>query len=161
MLSLLPSLIVLGSLAAIALFVVTARPPSAANVADNYAAARALRLAIAAQCLHFVEELLFDLRTVLPSLFELPRMPISLFLTLNLAWIAIWFASIRGLKSGRKDAFFAAWFLGIAGIFNAMAHPALAVVAGGYFPGLVSAPVVGAAGVWLVARLHRATARRH
>jgi len=40
---------------------------------------------------------------------------------------------------------------------NAIAHPLLAVAAGGYFPGLVSSPFIGAAGVWLWVNLERST----
>ena len=51
----------------------------------------------------------------------------------------------------------AAWFLAIAGMFNGIAHPLLAVAAGGYFPGLASSPFIGAASVWLWFRLRSAT----
>ena len=36
----------------------------------------------------------------------------------------------------------AAWFLAIAGMFNGIAHPLLALASGGYFPGLVSSPFI-------------------
>ena len=60
-------------------------------------------------------------------------------------------------RHGGTGAFFAAWFLAIAGMVNALAHPSLAVAAGGYFPGLVSAPLVGVASFWLWLELRRAT----
>jgi hypothetical protein len=61
------------------------------------------------------------------------------------------------LRSARPAAFFAAWFLAIAGMFNGIAHPFLALAAGRYFPGLVSSPVIAAASVWLWLRLRDAT----
>jgi protein-S-isoprenylcysteine O-methyltransferase Ste14 len=36
---------------------------------------------------------------------------------------------------------------------NAAAHPLLAMRVGGYFPGLLTAPLVGAVGIWLCVRL--------
>jgi hypothetical protein len=64
------------------------------------------------------------------------------------------------VRSARAPALFAAWFLAIAGMVNGIAHPLLAVAAGGYFPGLISSPVIGSAGVWLWVRLRRATLPR-
>mgnify|MGYP001811772706 CR=1 FL=1 len=87
-------------------------------------------------------------------------MSLPVFLGFNLVWIAIWVASIPGLRSGSAGAFFAAWFLAIAGALNGIAHPLLAVAAGGYFPGLLSSPLIGAAGVWLWLRLRAATSAR-
>ncbi len=84
-------------------------------------------------------------------------MPFSVFLVFNLAWIAIWIASVPALRSARLGAFFAAWFLAIAGMFNGIAHPLLAVAAGGYFPGLFSSPFIGGVSVWLWRQLRGAT----
>ena len=38
---------------------------------------------------------------------------------------------------------------------NGLAHIALAVIAGGYFPGLYTAPLLLGLGAWLAARLVR------
>jgi hypothetical protein len=83
-------------------------------------------------------------------------MPFSFFVVFNVVWIAIWIASIPGLRSSRRIAFFAAWFLAIAGTLNGIAHPLMAVTARGYFPGLVSSPFVGLACIWLWSRLRLA-----
>ena len=40
---------------------------------------------------------------------------------------------------------------------NGLAHPLLAIRAGGYFPGLATAPLVGVVGVMLFRRLLRIT----
>lgn len=54
---------------------------------------------------------------------------------------------------GAVAALFPLWFLGIAGVANGVAHPALSIRTGGYFPGLVTAPLVGIAGALLIRRL--------
>jgi hypothetical protein len=59
--------------------------------------------------------------------------------------------------ANERIAFFAAWFLAIAGALNGIGHPLMAVAAGGYFPGLVSSPFVGLACIWLWIRLREAT----
>lgn len=85
-------------------------------------------------------------------------MPLSFFVCFNLAWIAIWITSVRLLRRGRRAAFFAAWFLAIAGVLNGVAHPLMALASGGYFPGLITSPIIGIAGVILWRRLRGATA---
>jgi hypothetical protein len=57
-------------------------------------------------------------------------------------------------------AVFAAWFLAIAGMFNGIAHPLLAIAERGYFPGVVSSPFICVASVWLWLRLRKATRPR-
>jgi hypothetical protein len=84
-------------------------------------------------------------------------MPLSFFVSFNLAWIAIWIVSIPYLRLGRKPAFFAAWFIAISGMLNGVAHPVMAITSGGYFPGLITSPIIGLAGVILWQRLQRAT----
>ena len=84
-------------------------------------------------------------------------MPLAVFVAFNLAWIVYWIASIPLLRVARKAAFFAAWFLGIAGILNGIAHPLMAAASGGYFPGLISSPFIGIAGAFLFRRLRDAT----
>lgn len=157
LLSLLPSIVVLG-LAAIAAFVLARGHPSAPeNVAQRLIASRALALALVAQAIHFAEEALTGFPERLGALLGLPAMPMSFFLVFNLAWLAIWVVSIPALRAAWTAAFFAAWFLAIAGMINAIAHPLLAVAARGYFPGLVSSPLIGAAAAWLWLRLRAAT----
>ncbi len=94
------------------------------------------------------------------ALLGLPGIPLSVFVVFNLTWLGIWVASVPGLRSARAAAFFAAWFLAIAGMFNGIAHPLLAIAAGGCFPGLLSSPFIGVASVWLWLRLRRATRDR-
>ena len=157
MLNLLPSVFVLGlaALAALALALGRRSPPDSA--AERLAAAHAITLALVIQSIHFTEETVTGFHERFPAVFGLPAMPLSIFVVFNLAWIGIWIASVPGLRSGRALAFFAAWFLAIAGMINGIAHPLLAINAGGYFPGLLSSPVIGAVGVLLSLRLRRAT----
>lgn len=95
-----------------------------------------------------------------PALFGLDAMPLSVFVLFNVTWIAIWIVSIPLLRSACRPAFFAAWFLAIAAMLNGLAHPLLAIASGGYFPGLVTSPFIGLAGVYLWRRLYGATSRR-
>ncbi len=157
MLSLLPSLVVLGLAALAALLLARSRRSPPEKVAGRGAAARAFAVAVAVQGVHFAEEAATGFHQRFGPLFGLPPMPFSVFAAFNLAWIAIWIASVPGLRSANAAAFFAAWFLAIAGMLNLAGHPLLAVAAGGYFPGLVTSPLIGAAGVWLWRRLETAT----
>ena len=155
--SLLPSIFVLGlaALAALALTRFRRAPPE--NVAERNAAARALAVATAVQSVHFVEEAATGFHERLGALVGLPAMPLSFFIVFNLTWLGVWVASVAGLRSARTAAFFAAWFLAIAGMVNGIAHPLLAVASDGYFPGLITSPVIGGASVWLWLRLRAAT----
>jgi hypothetical protein len=157
LLSLLPSILVLGLAALAAVGLAQSRPSPLQNATERSVAARALVLALVVQAIHFGEETLTGFPERLGALLGLPAMPMSFFLIFNLAWLAVWVLSVPGLRAARAAAFFAAWFLAIAGMINAIAHPLLAVAAGGYFPGLVSSPFIGAAAAWLWLRLREAT----
>ncbi len=157
MVSLLPSVLILGAIALAAVFVARSRSTRHALKAARAKAAAALMLATAAQSLHFAEEAATGFHRLFPALFGLPEMPFALFTAFNLLWIGIWIASVKGIRSGSTAAYFAAWFLALAGIGNAISHPLFAIATGGYFPGLFSAPVIGAASVWLSVRLLKAT----
>jgi hypothetical protein len=152
-LSILPSLFVLGLAALAALHLALNRRPPAENGAGRLAASRALMLALGVQSIHFMEEAATDFPGRLGALLGVPPMPFSFFIVFNLIWIGIWVASVPGVRSARTGAYFAAWFLAIAGMMNGIAHPLLAVAAGGYFPGLVTSPFMGGAGYWLWTRL--------
>jgi hypothetical protein len=112
------------------------------------------------QSVHFTEEAVTGFHTRFPALFNLPEIPLSVFLLFNLLWIGVWIASVPGLRSARSGAFFGAWFLAIAGIVNGIAHPLLALASGGYFPGLWTSPVIGGVCVLLWPRLRKATQPR-
>ena len=157
MLNVLPSILVLGLAALAALRLVQSRRSPPENVAERLAAARALALAVGVQSVHFGEEAATGFHYRLGELLGLPGIPLPVFVVFNLTWLGIWVASVPGLRSSRPAAFFAAWFLAIAGMINGIAHPILAIAAGAYFPGLVTSPIVGAVSVWLWLRLREAT----
>ena len=152
----LASVIILGAAAFFAVALTRSRPLSEDGAARRDAAL-GLALATSVQAVHFVEEAATGFHERFPVLFGLPPIPFPVFLSFNLAWLAIWAASVLGLRSGRAGALFAAWFLAIAGGLNGIGHPLLAVVAGGYFPGLLSSPFMGVAAGLLWVRLRRAT----
>lgn len=155
--SLLPSILILGLAALAAVVLARSRPSRPEVVEERSAAARTLALATAVQAVHFTEELATGFPERLGALLGLPAMPLSFFVTFNLGWLAIWILSVWGIRSAHTLALFAAWFLAIAALINAVAHPLLAIAEGGYFPGLVTSPLIGAAGVWLWFRLREAT----
>lgn len=155
--SLIPSALALGLAALAAVFLAARRRSPPGATAERSAAAGVLALAVVIQSAHFLEEALTGFPGRLGDLFGLPGMPLWFFVGFNVLWIGIWIASVRGIRSGRAVAFFAAWFLAIAGMINGIAHPLMAVAGGGYFPGLVSSPLIAGVCVWLWVRLLRAT----
>ena len=112
---------------------------------------------ICLQTLHAAEEYSTRFYERFPAAVGLAAWPAEFFVLFNVAWLAIWIAAAFGLKSGRRLAFFAIWFFAIAAVANGIAHPLLALRAGGYFPGLWSAPLLGILGVWLWRRLNAIT----
>ena len=157
MLSLLPSAVALGLAAFIALMITVRRQSPASNTDQRRIASRALLVAVAIQCLHFAEEAVTGFHVQFPALFGLPPIPLGLFVVFNLVLIVIWIVAIDGLRSNRPVAFFAAWFLAITAILNGIAHALMAIAANGYFPGLLTSPFIGGAGIWLWLRLRAAT----
>jgi hypothetical protein len=155
--SFLPSIFILGLAALAALILTRSRRSPAENRSQRLAASRALALATGIQAMHFAEEAATGFHERLGPVFGLPEMPFSFFMAFNLAWLGIWIVSIPGVRSAYTGAFFAAWFLAIAGMFNGIGHPLLAAAAGGYFPGLLSSPFIAGASIWLWLRLRRAT----
>ncbi len=117
---------------------------------------------ILAQAAHSVEEYAFRLYDVLASaryvsgLFGVDRQ--AGFVVANAALVLFglwcWYARVR---PGRRGARGLAWFWALLEIANGLGHLALAAFAGGYFPGLATAPFLLAIGAWLVLGLSRET----
>ena len=160
MVGVLPSAFVLGLAAVGALAVTLARPSPAELREERSAASGALAVAVVFQGVHFVEEAWTQLPTRLGTLLGLPSMSFRFFLAFNVAWLGIWIASVPGLRARRRPAFFAAWFMVIAGIFNGLAHPLMALASWAYFPGLITSPLLGLVAVRLLLSLGRATRPR-
>jgi hypothetical protein len=156
--ALLPSIVVLGSVAIAAAALTFTHPLRSDQPHDN--AARALTFTTLCQAIHFGEETLTGFHEAFPALFGLPAIPLAIFVTFNVAWLVVWSASISGLRATRAPALFAAWFLAIAGLINGLAHPLMALAVMGYFPGLVTSPVIGLMAIWLGIRLREACAPR-
>lgn len=110
--------------------------------------------AILAQGLHFAEEYASGFHLRFPALFGLAPWPERFFVGFNATCLAVFvFAALAGPRVYPARA--ALWALAIASVMNAVAHPTVAVAVAGYFPGVVTAPLVGAAGGLLAARLWR------
>lgn len=115
-----------------------------------------LLAAIGLHAIHFTEEAAYGFHVLFPSLLGLAPWPLSLFLGFNQAWVVLWLAALIVLPLNRFSVVLF-WFLGIASLLNGIAHPLLALAVGGYFPGLVTSPLVGILGLVLVRGLYRAT----
>ncbi len=113
-------------------------------------------VAVLVQAAHAAEELGTGFPTRFPALLGLEPWSPAAFAAFNVAWLGVWAACLAALaRRGRAPAW-PLWFLAFAQILNLAAHPLLALTAGGYFPGLLTAPAVGAAGLVLRRRLLRA-----
>jgi len=111
----------------------------------------------ATQALHFVEEWQTGFAVAFPGAFGLPAIPQTVFVTFNVVWLGIWLLAITGVRRGVSIALWPLWFLGLAAVLNGIAHPVLALRLGTYFPGLVSAPVLGVLGGVLLRELFTIT----
>lgn len=115
---------------------------------------------MAFQSLHFVEEFLTGFHIRFPERLGLTPWSAEFFVTYNVVWIAVWLLAAIGMQHGYTIAYFPVWFLGIGSVMNGVAHPALALAAGGYFPGLLTSPFAGIAGLILLGRVVRLTRGR-
>jgi hypothetical protein len=129
------------------------RPPAGKEAVDDERLARLFLIGVGARSLHFMEEFITRFQDRFPELLGFPAWPENVFVVFNLIWLSVWIFSAVGLQRGYRFALFPVWFFAIAAIMNGIAHPALAVVARGYFPGLISSPVLGVLGVLLWRRL--------
>jgi hypothetical protein len=118
----------------------------------------ALLLLVFAQACHSAEEYLFALYDRLAPARAVSGAlgidPAAGFLIVNTALVAFGFwcwavPARRGGVAGRTLA----WGWALVETANAFAHTALAVAAGGYFPGLATAPLLLAAAMLLIVRL--------
>jgi len=120
---------------------------------------RVFLLGLAVQSLHFMEEFVTHFEDRFPALLGLSAWSENFFVAFNLIWMSVWILSAVGLQRGNRMALFPVWFFAIACVANGVAHPVLAVAAHGYFPGLITSPLLGVLGVLLWVRLLEFTRR--
>jgi hypothetical protein len=158
--SILPSMTLLGFAAALSVWLTASRAEGAGAFTERRRVQLQVTFVLCAQIAHFTEELIAGFHLRLPELLRLEPWPLEFFVGFNLLWIAVWVLSILALGKGIHLALFPIWFLAIASALNGIAHPALALIDGAYFPGLLTSPVSGIAGVLLLRRLTEFTERR-
>jgi hypothetical protein len=155
--SILVSTAALGVCAVVAAVLTAVRGPIATSAAELRSAVRMAILVTLLQSAHFSEELGTGFASRYPELLGLAPLPSAFFISFNAFWIAVWAFSCWGLANRLRLALFPLWFLGIACLLNGLAHPAFALLTGGYFPGLITSAFIGAAGFLLIRRLARVT----
>lgn len=111
-------------------------------------------LAVVVQAAHFGEELSKGFFTAFPQALGLSPWSRRAFIVFNVAWLAVWLISVPAAARGSRLAQWTLWFLALALLLNGIAHPVLAVLARGYFPGLATSVAAFLAGgvmlKWLV-----------
>jgi hypothetical protein len=111
---------------------------------------------IAVQTCHFIEEYAGRVYELLPPMFELSPLPPQRFVLFNLVWIAVFLAAAIGVFKRARLSLLAVWFMALlGGIGNAFFHGWLAIQAGGYAPGVITALVNLPFGITLVFLLAR------
>ena len=95
-------------------------------------------VACAVQAAHFGEELLSGFFTAFPQVLGLTPWSRRGFVAFNVAWLVVWVISLAAAAGGNRLAQWPLWFLALALVLNGIAHPVLALLARGYFPGLVT-----------------------
>jgi len=141
----------------VALVLTLTRGPVTATREQRVVVARLAAFALLAQAAHFAEELATGFNRQFPEVLGLAPWSAQFFVAFNAVWLAIWSLSIPAVGCGFRPALFPLWFLGIGSVLNGVAHPLLALRAGGYFPGLLTCPLVAVAGVLLLGGLARLT----
>lgn len=116
---------------------------------------RVAAMTIIMQCAHFTEEWYNGFHKRFPEMLGLVPWSDTFFVFFNVIWIAIWSLCAAFLRIQPRAFSFPIWFLAIASVVNGIGHPVLAIVSGGYFPGLWTSPFPGAAGVLLLRALCR------
>ncbi len=129
------------------------------NEAAGHRVVPLLLAGIVVHCFHVMEEFVTRFHERFPQMLGLEVWSDDFFVTVNLGLISLFVLSAIGLQKSFRPAYVPVWFLAIAMVLNGVAHPALAIRAGGYFPGLVTSPVAGVVGVFLFGRLWKAACR--
>jgi hypothetical protein len=116
-------------------------------------------LTLCAQVLHFFEELLTELYVEFPTTFGFPAAEQAVFVWANITALVVWVAALLAVRQGIVIALLPLWFLGFSELLNLFLHPYLALKTGGYYSGVVTAPLVGVLGIMTIRELARVTAK--
>ncbi len=143
----------------VALVLTLVRPHRLLDAGERARLVRLFLIGIACQCAHATEEFLTGFHSLLPPLLGLAPLSNEFFITSNLFLIGIWLLSALGVLRNVRAAYFPLWFFALGMCLNGVVHPVLAVLAAGYFPGLVTAPVVGVIGFVVARRLFQSTGK--
>jgi len=157
--SLIPTMTALAAPAAAAVILTALRPRLRPDVSGSRRLLLVLGLTISAQVLHFVEELLTQLYVEFPTTFGFPAAQRSVFVWANVTALVVWVAALIAVRQGVVIALLPLWFLGFAEVLNLFLHPYLALKTGGYYSGVVTAPLVGVLGMMTTRELARLTAK--
>lgn len=156
--SLTPTMIALAGPVAAALIMTALRPRLRPDLRRSRRLLLVVGLTISAQVLHFGEELLTELYVQFPTTFGFPAAPQSVFVGANLTALVVWVGALLAVRQGIVIAILPLWFLGFAELLNLFLHPYLALKTGGYYSGVVTAPLVGLLGMMTIRELARVTA---
>jgi hypothetical protein len=108
---------------------------------------------ILVQGVHFLEEYFMDFHIIFPGFFGYTWSG-GRYITFNLIYLFLFSAAAWGAVRNVRPAFLIVWFFTlIAGIGNGIFHPLVSVYQGGYFPGLVSSPLLLIIGILLFREL--------
>jgi hypothetical protein len=148
------------ALPAAAAFVLTAmRPRLRDDLRRSPRLLLVVGLTISAQVLHFVEEYSMKLYVEFPTTFGYPAAQESVFVSANITALVVWAISLIAVRQGMVIGLLPLWFLGLCEVLNLFLHPYLALRVGGYYSGVVTAPLVGILGILTLRELARVTAR--
>ena len=147
----------LAVLFALAIVLTIARPNITRETGVLRRASITIIATLAAQVLHFAEELGTQFYVRFPVELGLQPWSKRFFVVFNVVWLAVWVASLLAVRARLVPALVPLWFLGLAMALNGVAHPVLALRAGGYFPGLATTPIVALGGGILLYQLFRVT----
>ena len=143
----------LSLIACVALFLAWSRRPQTAHPDAERRTIGLFVVGIFLQCAHFAEEYATGFYRLFPTALGLTPWSARFFIAFNLTWLGIWAWAAFAVRTRSRAAYSAIWFFALAAVLNGVAHPLLAIRAGGYFPGLLTAPLLGVVGGWLFVRL--------
>ncbi len=151
------TLVVLGPVLLVAAALTLARPLRRDDAEGRVRLVGVFLIGIASQCVHMIEEFVTGFTVLAPSLMGFGPMSHEFFVGFNVTWLGVWSLAAYGALRGSRIAYVPIWFFALGMGLNGVIHPLLALRAGGYFPGLVTSPVVGIMGLVVITMLFRTT----